>query len=67
MLRPTVVTADELTAGYDAIVLAVRSDLDGVMADIDEIYIFRVWGGRLVAAAGVEDNPARTRQLGLPA
>ncbi len=34
--RPTVVTADELTPGYDAIVLAVKSDdLDGVMADIE--------------------------------
>ena len=29
-------TADELTSGYDAIVLAVKSDdLDGAMADID--------------------------------
>jgi hypothetical protein len=26
-----------------------------------------VGGGRLVAATGVEDNPARMRQLGLPA
>jgi 2-dehydropantoate 2-reductase len=35
VLRPAVVTADELTSGYDAIVLAVKSDdLDGAMADI---------------------------------
>jgi 2-dehydropantoate 2-reductase len=35
VFRPTVVTADELTSGYDAIVLAVKSDdLDGAMADI---------------------------------
>jgi predicted ester cyclase len=34
---------------------------------VDEIYIYRVRGGRLVAATGVEDNPARMRQLGLPA
>jgi hypothetical protein len=36
VLRPTVVTAGELTSGYDAIVLAVKSDgLDGAMADIE--------------------------------
>ncbi len=36
VLRPTVVTAGELTSGYDAIVLAVKSDdLEGAMADID--------------------------------
>ena len=36
VLRPAVVTAGELTAGYDAIVLAVKSeDLDGAMADIE--------------------------------
>ena len=35
VLRPAVVTAGELTSGYDAIVLAVKSDdLDAVMADI---------------------------------
>ncbi len=33
--------------------------------DVDEIYIFRVSGGKLVAAAGVEDNLSRTRQLGV--
>jgi 2-dehydropantoate 2-reductase len=33
--RPNVVTADELTADYDAVVLAVKADvLDGAMADI---------------------------------
>ena len=36
VLRPAVVTASELTSGYDAIVLAVKSDnLDGAMADIE--------------------------------
>ena len=36
VLRPAVVTAAELTSGYDAIVLAVKSgDLDAVMADIE--------------------------------
>jgi 2-dehydropantoate 2-reductase len=36
VLRPAVVTADQLTSGYDAIVLAVKSgDLDGAMADIE--------------------------------
>lgn len=32
---------------------------------VDEIYIFRVRGGRLVSALGVEDNLARLRQLGI--
>jgi predicted ester cyclase len=32
---------------------------------VDEIYIFRVEGGRLVAAHGVEDNLARLQQLGI--
>jgi 2-dehydropantoate 2-reductase len=36
VLRPSVVTAGELTSGYDAIVLAVKSDdLEGAMADIE--------------------------------
>jgi 2-dehydropantoate 2-reductase len=36
VLRPAVVTAAELTSGYDAIVLAVKSEaLDGAMADIE--------------------------------
>jgi 2-dehydropantoate 2-reductase len=36
VLRPAVVTAGELTSGYDAIVLTVKSeDLDGAMADIE--------------------------------
>ena len=36
VLRPAVATADELTSGYDAIVLTVKSeDLDGAMADIE--------------------------------
>jgi predicted ester cyclase len=35
---------------------------------VDEIYIFRVQGGKLSAAlAAVEDNLTRMRQLGLPA
>jgi predicted ester cyclase len=34
-------------------------------ADVDEIYIFRVRGGKLAGAFGVEDNLARMRQLGL--
>jgi predicted ester cyclase len=33
--------------------------------DVDEIYIFRVSNGKLVAATGVEDNLTRMRQLGL--
>ena len=33
--------------------------------DVDEIYIFRVTGGKLAGAFGVEDNVARMRQLGL--
>jgi predicted ester cyclase len=32
---------------------------------VDEIYIFRVKGGKLTAATGVEDNLSRMRQLGL--
>lgn len=36
-------------------------------SDVDEIYIYRVRGGKLAAATGVEDNPARMPQLGLPA
>ena len=36
VVRPSVVTAGELSSGYDAIVLAVKSEnLDGVMADIE--------------------------------
>ena len=35
--------------------------------DVDEIYIYRVRGGQLAAATGVEDHPARMHQLGLPA
>jgi ketopantoate reductase len=36
VLRLAVVTAGELTSGYDAIVLAVKSeDLDGAVADIE--------------------------------
>jgi predicted ester cyclase len=33
--------------------------------DVDEIYIFRVENGRLVAGYGVEDNLSRLRQLGI--
>jgi len=33
--------------------------------DVDEIYIFRVSGGKLASAFGVEDNMGRMRQLGL--
>ncbi len=33
--------------------------------NVDEIYIFRIGGGKLVAAVGVEDNLSRLRQLGL--
>jgi predicted ester cyclase len=33
--------------------------------DVDEIYIFRVAGGKLAGASGVEDNMRRMRQLGL--
>lgn len=33
--------------------------------DVDEIYIFQVENGKLVAARGVEDNLARLRQLGI--
>jgi predicted ester cyclase len=32
---------------------------------VDEIYIFRVRDGKLVAAIGVGDNLARVRQLGI--
>jgi predicted ester cyclase len=32
---------------------------------VDEIYIFRVEGGKLVSGLGVEDNLTRLRQLGL--
>jgi predicted ester cyclase len=32
---------------------------------VDEIYVFRVEHGRLVAAHGVEDNLTRLRQLGI--
>jgi predicted ester cyclase len=35
--------------------------------DVDEIYIFRVVGGKLTGAFGVEDNMRRMRQLGLSA
>ena len=33
--------------------------------NVDEIYVFRVENGRLVAAHGVEDNLSRLRQLGI--
>jgi predicted ester cyclase len=33
--------------------------------DVDEIYVFTVAGGKLVAARGVEDNLSRVRQLGI--
>jgi hypothetical protein len=33
--------------------------------DLDEIYVFTVADGTLVAARGVEDNLARLRQLGI--
>jgi predicted ester cyclase len=36
-------------------------------SDVDEIYIYRVRGGKLAGATGVEDNLARMRQLGLQA
>jgi predicted ester cyclase len=32
---------------------------------VDEVYIFRVRGGRITEAWGIEDNLARERQLGL--
>jgi predicted ester cyclase len=32
---------------------------------VDEIYVYRMRGGRLAGAAGVEDNVARMRQLGI--
>ena len=33
--------------------------------NVDEIYVFRVENGKLVAAYGVEDNLSRLRQLGI--
>lgn len=33
--------------------------------DVDEIYVFTVADGKLVAAYGVEDNLSRLRQLGI--
>lgn len=33
--------------------------------DVDEIYVFTVAEGKLVAAYGVEDNLSRLRQLGI--
>ncbi len=33
--------------------------------NVDEIYIFRVRGGKLASAFGVEDNLTRLRQLGI--
>lgn len=33
--------------------------------DVDEIYVFTVGDGKLVAAYGVEDNLSRLRQLGI--
>lgn len=33
--------------------------------NVDEIYVFRVQGAKLVAALGVEDNLSRLRQLGV--
>jgi predicted ester cyclase len=33
--------------------------------NVDEIYVFRVDNGKLVAAHGVEDNLTRMRQLGI--
>lgn len=33
--------------------------------NVDEIYIFRVQGGRLSSALGIEDNLTRLRQLGI--
>ncbi|SRR6266851_4494299 len=35
--------------------------------NVDEMYIFRVTGGKVVGAFGVEDNMRRMRQLGLSA
>ena len=33
--------------------------------NVEEIYVFRVLGDKLVSALGVEDNLARIRQLGI--
>ena len=33
--------------------------------DVDEVYFFRLEGGRIAEAWGLEDNAARLRQLGL--
>jgi hypothetical protein len=33
--------------------------------DVDELYIFRIRGGKLAGAFGGEDNRARMRQFGL--
>ena len=33
--------------------------------DVDEVYLFRVEGGKLVAGTGVEDNLSRMHQLGI--
>ena len=41
------------------------SPTGGRFEDVDEIYVFRLEGDRIVAAFGVEDNLARIRQLGL--
>jgi len=32
---------------------------------VDEIYIFRIEGGKIVSAVGVEDNLSRMHQLGI--
>ena len=34
--------------------------------DVDEVYFFRLEGGRIASAWGLEDTVSRTRQLGLP-
>jgi len=41
------------------------SPTGGRFEDVDEIYVFRLEGDRIVAAFGVEDNLGRIRQLGL--
>jgi predicted ester cyclase len=33
--------------------------------DVDEIYVFEIESGKIVAAVGVEDNLSRMRQLGI--